>query len=59
MGMGTEQDKAHNLTVRLPVDLREWLEAEAKKEMRSIANYIVWALMQHKDYRESSKEKSG
>jgi hypothetical protein len=33
-----------NLTVRLPKDVREWLEVEAEKEIRPLANMIVFFL---------------
>ncbi len=43
----------HSLTLRLDDDERVWLEAEAKKQQRSIGNLIRYILRQ---YRETQDE---
>jgi hypothetical protein len=42
------KSKTRNLTVRLPDDLREWLEVKAKREMRPAANLIAWILNEYR-----------
>lgn len=38
------QGKKENYTIRIPVELREELQAQADKEGRSLANYIIYLL---------------
>jgi hypothetical protein len=54
-----EKEERQNLTVRLPKGLREWLEAEAKKEMRPIANLIVKVLVEYKEKKEGERMSDG
>jgi hypothetical protein len=37
-----------NLTVRLEGEDREWLEAEAARQVRSVANLIYWILAEYR-----------
>jgi hypothetical protein len=43
------------MTVRLPKDLRDWLEAEAEKEIRPVANLIVKVLAEYREKKEGRK----
>lgn len=40
---------AKTFNLRLPLELRNWLEQEAKRNMRSLNNEIVFKLLQSKD----------
>ena len=33
---------------RMPIELRQWLDADAKKEGRSTANMIIWIIDQYR-----------
>jgi len=37
------------LTITIDRDLRKWLEMKAKKNGRSLSNYISWQLMKLKE----------
>jgi hypothetical protein len=39
-------DKASPISIRIPPDLRAWVEALARRERRSISNQIVYLLEQ-------------
>lgn len=34
------------ITFKCPDDLYAWIEQQAKKDSRSVSNYVVWALRQ-------------
>ncbi|MBQ7263590.1 MAG: hypothetical protein IJR14_07695 [Synergistaceae bacterium] len=46
-----------NLMVRLDEDERAWLEAEAARQERSLANMIRWIMRRYRE--EASKSSSG
>jgi hypothetical protein len=39
-----EDERMENLTFRLSSSLRAWLEDQAKREGRPLANYVRWLL---------------
>lgn len=53
----TERGKAFNL--RIPPDLRVWLEDEARKNLRSLNNEIVFKLAQSKAYADHGEQSPG
>ena len=53
----TERGKPFNL--RLPPDLRAWLEDEARKNLRSLNNEIIFKLAQSKAAAECGEKTPG
>jgi hypothetical protein len=49
-------ERLKNFTVRLPKDLREWLETEATRQMRPTSNLIAWILDKYRVEKESKTE---
>jgi len=44
-----------NVTIRLDDDIRKWLEQQAQKELRPVANYIARLIIE--DYRQHQNMK--
>ncbi len=42
-----------NITIRLDDDIRKWLEQQAQKELRPVANYILRLIIE--DFRKYQK----
>ena len=48
----------NNFTIRMPDELREKLEQEAKKDSRSLSNLIIKVLSDYAEGKPDSKEKN-
>jgi len=46
---------ARTFSVYLPKDLKDWLETQAKKEGRSLNNYIILILNRHRESSEAEE----